>query len=61
MRFFRHATQKFSAMFPGTAHCLGGCVIAREPDQGVVNNRHRVFGIETCMSAMGQCWAQISA
>lgn len=29
---------------PGTAHCLGGCVIAGSAEQGVVDCRHRVFG-----------------
>jgi cholesterol oxidase len=29
---------------PGTAHCLGGCVIAASPERGVVDHRHRVFG-----------------
>ena len=29
---------------PGTAHCLGGCVIAESPQRGVVDARHRVFG-----------------
>ena len=29
---------------PGTAHCLGGCVIAPSPEQGVVDYRNRVFG-----------------
>ena len=29
---------------PGTAHCIGGCVIARSPEHGVVDERHRVFG-----------------
>ena len=29
---------------PGTAHCIGGCVIADSPDHGVVDSRHRVFG-----------------
>jgi cholesterol oxidase len=29
---------------PGTAHCLGGCVIADSPENGVVDYRHRVFG-----------------
>jgi cholesterol oxidase len=29
---------------PGTAHCIGGCVIASSPDHGVVDERHRVFG-----------------
>jgi cholesterol oxidase len=29
---------------PGTAHCLGGCVIAGSSEQGVVDSRQRVFG-----------------
>ncbi len=29
---------------PGTAHCIGGCVIADSPERGVVDHRHRVFG-----------------
>jgi cholesterol oxidase len=29
---------------PGTAHCLGGCVIAKSPEYGVVDYRQRVFG-----------------
>lgn len=29
---------------PGTAHCLGGCVIANSPENGVVDYRNRVFG-----------------
>lgn len=29
---------------PGTAHCLGGAVIADSPGRGVVDARHRVFG-----------------
>jgi len=29
---------------PGTAHCIGGCVIAGSPDSGVVDGHHRVFG-----------------
>ena len=29
---------------PGTAHCLGGCVIAGSPDEGVIDHRNRVFG-----------------
>lgn len=28
---------------PGTAHCIGGCVIADSPGHGVVDSRHRVF------------------
>ena len=29
---------------PGTAHCLGGCVMADSPERGVVDYRNRVFG-----------------
>lgn len=29
---------------PGTAHCIGGCVIADSPVRGVVDHQHRVFG-----------------
>lgn len=29
---------------PGTAHCIGGCVIADSPEHGVIDPRHRVFG-----------------
>lgn len=29
---------------PGTAHCLGGCVIGDSPEHGVVDYRNRVFG-----------------
>jgi cholesterol oxidase len=29
---------------PGTAHCIGGCVIAGSAERGVVDDRHRVFG-----------------
>jgi len=29
---------------PGTAHCLGGAVIADSPQHGVVDSRNRVFG-----------------
>jgi len=29
---------------PGTAHCLGGCVMADSPARGVVDYRNRVFG-----------------
>ena len=29
---------------PGTAHCIGGCVIADSPEHGVIDARHRVFG-----------------
>jgi cholesterol oxidase len=28
---------------PGTAHCIGGCVIADSPEHGVVDAQHRVF------------------
>jgi cholesterol oxidase len=29
---------------PGTAHCIGGCVIAASAEHGVVDFRHQVFG-----------------
>ncbi len=29
---------------PGTAHCIGGCVIADSSTRGVVDSHHRVFG-----------------
>ncbi len=29
---------------PGTAHCIGGCVIANSATNGVVDSHHRVFG-----------------
>jgi cholesterol oxidase len=29
---------------PGTAHCIGGCVMADSPARGVVDHQHRVFG-----------------
>jgi cholesterol oxidase len=29
---------------PGTAHILGGCPMGRSADEGVVDDRHRVFG-----------------
>ena len=29
---------------PGTAHCIGGCVIADSPRHGVVDSQQRVFG-----------------
>jgi cholesterol oxidase len=29
---------------PGTAHCIGGCVIGDSSTNGVVDARHRVFG-----------------
>lgn len=28
---------------PGTAHCIGGCVIADDSTHGVIDSRHRVF------------------
>jgi len=31
---------------PGTAHCIGGCVIADAARHGVVDSRHRVFHYE---------------
>jgi cholesterol oxidase len=31
---------------PGTAHCLGGCVIGDSPANGVVDSQHRAFGYQ---------------
>ena len=31
---------------PGTAHCLGGCVIAGSAKEGVVDSHPRVFGYQ---------------
>ena len=38
-------TEMFLGM-PVTAHILGGCVVARSPEEGVVDHEHRVFGYE---------------
>jgi cholesterol oxidase len=29
---------------PGTAHCVGGCIMADARERGVVDSNHRVFG-----------------
>jgi cholesterol oxidase len=34
------------ANIPATAHILGGAVIGRDPEHGVIDERHRVFGYE---------------
>ncbi len=31
---------------PTTAHVLGGCVMGSDPSNGVVNDRHEVFGYQ---------------
>jgi len=41
------------AAIPTTAHVLGGAVIARSPDEGVVDARHRVFGYENLLVCDG--------
>ncbi len=41
------------ASIPTTAHVLGGAVIARSPDEGVVDARHRVFGYENLLVCDG--------
>lgn len=49
---FAHLTDGFAMSMlpeilfdvPGTAHCIGGCVIADSSCHGVVDHRHRVFG-----------------
>ncbi|MEJ7797031.1 MAG: GMC family oxidoreductase [Solirubrobacteraceae bacterium] len=38
---------------PTTAHILGGAVIARSPEEGVVDARHRVFGYENLLVCDG--------
>jgi cholesterol oxidase len=38
---------------PTTAHVLGGVVIARSPEEGVVDSRHRVFGYENLLVCDG--------
>lgn len=38
---------------PGTAHCIGGCVIADSPDRGVVDSRHRLFGYQNILICDG--------
>jgi choline dehydrogenase-like flavoprotein len=32
---------------PGTAHCIGGCVVADPPAQSVIHDHHRVFNYKT--------------
>jgi cholesterol oxidase len=41
------------ASIPTTAHILGGAVIARSPEEGVVDARHRVFGYENLLVCDG--------
>ena len=41
------------AGIPTTAHILGGAVIARSRDEGVVDARHRVFGYENLLVCDG--------
>ncbi len=41
------------ASIPSTAHVLGGAVIARSRDEGVVDARHRVFGYENLLVCDG--------
>ena len=41
------------ANIPTTAHILGGVVIARSPEEGVVDARHRVFGYENLLVCDG--------
>jgi cholesterol oxidase len=41
------------ASIPTTAHILGGAVIARSPEEGVVDDRHRVFGYENLLVCDG--------
>jgi cholesterol oxidase len=41
------------ASIPTTAHILGGAVIARSAQEGVVDHRHRVFGYENLLVCDG--------
>ncbi len=41
------------ASIPTTAHILGGVVIARSPEEGVVDDHHRVFGYENLLVCDG--------
>jgi len=41
------------ASIPTTAHILGGAVIGRSPETGVVDERHRVFGYENLLVCDG--------
>ncbi len=41
------------ASIPTTAHVLGGVVIGRSPEEGVVDARHRVFGYENLLVCDG--------
>ena len=41
------------ASIPSTAHILGGVVIGRSPEEGVVDARHRVFGYENLLVCDG--------
>ena len=38
---------------PTTAHVLGGVVIARSPEEGVVDSRHHIFGYENLLVCDG--------
>jgi cholesterol oxidase len=31
---------------PTTAHCIGGCVMGKDPEHGVIDAQHRVFGYQ---------------
>jgi cholesterol oxidase len=41
------------ANIPTTAHIMGGVVIGRSPEEGVVDARHRVFGYENLLVCDG--------
>ena len=41
------------ANIPTTAHIMGGAVIGRSPEEGVVDARHRVFGYENLLVCDG--------
>ncbi|SDS74450.1 GMC oxidoreductase [Microlunatus soli] len=47
------ATSEAIAAIAGTAHVLGGAVIGRGPDDGVIDHRHRVFGYDNLLVCDG--------
>jgi cholesterol oxidase len=62
--FARRAAEKFGGIattmlsevllnIPTTAHCMGGCVMGRNADGGVVDAKSRVFGYKNMMVCDG--------
>ena len=40
------ATTEILLNLPTTAHCIGGCVMGTDPEHGVIDSQHRVFGYQ---------------